>query len=525
MSPKVEISKRLVFINSVSGVVTQVLNLSILFWLQQYLLKRISTEEYSLYPVLASLIVFLPLLTAVLTTGLGRFIVEAYAKDDERRVTQIASTMFVLLVGAGLLVLVIGLVFAWNVARVLTVAPAQLWDARIMMTLMVCSFVVRLLLAPFIVGLYVRQKFVLLNLIGLGTQLLRIAFLLVLLLGVSTRVLWIVVAAVSAEVCGLLVTQAISRRLVPALKFRRSDIRWGVAKEVTSFGGWSLAAEFAERIRMNADAIILNKLASAFDVTCFYLGSLPFLQIQQFSSVAQQPLMPQLTAMHATDAKDRLRNAYLRGGRYGLWATLFLAVPLMIYSQEIIRIYVGEKFLAAATVVILLLATYPVVYGNVMMANIAIATAGIRPLALRALLIQVINLLLTLYLVAVRGMGAVGSALATFLTMMFIWPAMNCGFALRLADATFGRWLRETIWPGWLPGLVAAAVWILLKIMARPSTWLSLGGCIVCGLACYVVVLLTFCLQPQDRQDLQKVTGRVFASSVGYPADSSKRER
>jgi len=61
VSTKVEISKRLVFINSLSGVATKVLNIAVLVWLYRYLLKRISTEEYALYPVLASLIAFLPL--------------------------------------------------------------------------------------------------------------------------------------------------------------------------------------------------------------------------------------------------------------------------------------------------------------------------------------------------------------------------------------------------------------------------------------------------------------------------------
>ena len=98
MSTEVVISKRLVFVNSLSGVAAKVLNLGVLIWLQQYLLRRISAEEYSLYPVLISLIVFLPPATSVLTGGLTRYIVEAYAKGDERRVTQITSTMSILFI-------------------------------------------------------------------------------------------------------------------------------------------------------------------------------------------------------------------------------------------------------------------------------------------------------------------------------------------------------------------------------------------------------------------------------------------
>lgn len=43
--PGIEINKRIVLINSVSSAVSLVLNLSVLVWLQQYLLKRISLKN------------------------------------------------------------------------------------------------------------------------------------------------------------------------------------------------------------------------------------------------------------------------------------------------------------------------------------------------------------------------------------------------------------------------------------------------------------------------------------------------
>ncbi len=511
MSTKVEISKRLILINSASSVATQVVNISVLVWLHQYLLRRISPEEYSLYPVLMAVMVFVPLLTVILTSGLGRYIVEAYAKGDEQGVTQIVSIMFPLLLGAGMILLPLGWTFAWYVDRVLTIAPDRVWDARIMLGLLMLSAAIRLPFAPFGVGLYVRQKFVLLNCVRLCTQLLRIALLFILLFGISTRVLWVVVASVSANLCSLFVTVTISRCLVPALKFRPSQIRWPVAKEITSFGGWRFLGTIAENIRLAADPIILNKLATPLDVTCFHLGSIPMRQITGMSSAVTGPLNPQLVAMHASGDTRRLRNTYLRGNRYALWAVLFLAVPLMVYGREIINLWVGSKYLTAAVVMPLLLAQYPFIYANKFMGNIAVAMARIRSVILRGCLVQVVNLLLTLYLVGVRGMGAVGSALATFLTMTFIWPIVTYAFALRLVDVRFSKWIRETIWPGWLPALAAAFVCILLKVIVKPSSLLSLAGCAACGSLCYVAVLLAFCLQQEDRRDLRRVMARIKA--------------
>jgi O-antigen/teichoic acid export membrane protein len=505
MDNTVVISKRLILVNSLSSVAARVLNVFVLVWLQQYLLKRISPAEYSLYPVLASLMVFLPLFTLALTAGLGRYIVEAYAKGDQQRVTEIVSSVFVLLTAVVTAILVGGLLFAWNVHHVLTVDPAQVFNARVMMTLMVLAFVIRTVLTPFTLGLFVRQKFVLQNVIMLGNQLLRITVLFVLLFAVSTRVLWVVVSTVSAEMCALVVLAILSHRLVPALVFRRSRIRWAAAAQVTSFGGWSLLASLADMIRTSSDPIVLNKLATPYDVTCFYLGSLPYQEIQRFSSAAQEPLMPQLTAIHAAERKGSLTNAYLRGGRYGLWAALFLSVPLLIFSREFVTLWVGKGYLQAAVVVTLLMAICPFTYGQVMLTNIAIATAQIRSVAICAVLAQTLNLLLTLYLVGVRGMGAVGSALGTFLVMAIVWPIMNYPLGWRMGRVSAGRWLRETVLPGLVPALAGAIVWALLKLLVRPASWLSLALCVCAGLACYVAVLLCACLQKSDAQDLRRL--------------------
>ncbi|MHC4131892.1 MAG: lipopolysaccharide biosynthesis protein [Planctomycetota bacterium] len=505
MESRVKISKKLVAINSTSNIVVWILNATVLIWLQQYLLKRISTEEYSIYPVLGSLIVFLPLFTSVFTAGLARYIVEAYAKGDDKRVTQIVSSIFALLSIIGILVLLTGLVFAWFVDSILTIDTRFVVDARIMFSLMVISFAFNTIMSPFRTGFHVRQKFVLLNMIQIGRELLRIAILFTLLFGVSTRVLWVAVASASANIVGVIIVTFISRRLVPALRFRRSAVNWPVAKELVSFGGWSMIAQLAHLIRLHLDPIILNKLGTPLDVTCFYLGSIPLRKITRLSARIRQPLGPQLTAMHAIEKQEALRHVFLTGNRYGLWASMVITVPLMVFAHELVPLWVGNKFIAAATVGILLLASSPVQYSYFMLGDIARAKAKIRELSMIAIFVQVVNLLLTLYLVGFRHMGAFGSALSTFLTSIILLPILILPLSFRLVDVKIMKWLRLTVFPGLLPAITAASVMLILKFVIKPITLFPLGLCIVSGLVVYAMTLLFFCLQPYDRKNLEQV--------------------
>ena len=498
MTDRVEISKKLVMINSASSLLTRLISISVLVWLQQYLLTRITPEEYSLLPLLYALMMFAPLITTILTSGLGRYIVEAYAKGDDRRVTQIVSSMFPILCAAGLLFLTCGWTFSWHIDKILTIAPERVWDARVMMGLLMLDVAVGLPLAPFTCGFFVRQKFVLQNLVGIGVEVFRLSLLFTLLFGVSTRVLWVVTASVCAGILGKGISLFISRRIVPTLRFRRSHINLSAAKELTRFGGWNFIASVAGTIRTSADPILLNAFGTAMDVTCYHIGSMPLRQLESIFSTVRGPLDPVLTAMYAAQRYAALAGVYLRGGRIALWASLFFAIPCIIYSKQLITLYVGEKYLAAAIVMALLLNIFPLVYGNTMLSQLVRASGHMKPYVIRVVVMHSTNLVLTLLLVGPLQLGALGSALSTVLCFSVFHPLLMWPLARRMTQVSFIR-----------PGLVGAILWCGFGAIFSISTWLSLALCTAGGWLGYIVCLFLFALQPEDRTDLLRIVSQV----------------
>ncbi len=519
MAPRIEISKRLVLLNTASAVVARTIYLSVIVWLHQYLLLRIDPGEYQLLPVLTSIIVLLPLFTSMLTSGMGRFVLAAYAKGDDRGVTQIVSTMLPLLLVAGGIILAGGGVLAWHVDKVLSVPPAQLWDARLMMALLVLSAAIKPPLAAYGVGFFVQQKFVLYNLLNVGSEMLRVLVLFALLFGVSTRVLWVVVSSVAAEVVMSLVVMSLSKRMIPALQFRRQEIQWERARELVSFGGWNSLGYLAFRMRETLVLLILNRAkmpmdaAAYMDLAAFNVGYLGRRQIDAWTDVMAGPLYPVVTSMHALGAKDRVRSIYLRGGRLALWLMLFVGLPAALYAESIIRLYIGQAYIEAAVVMVLTLAGLVVSSGSWMVWQVSNATGRVRGPSLYVLVTQMLIVAATYYTVRTLGWGATGVALALFVVGTFAEAVVLLPLGLKLAEATFGAWTRATLIPGLMPGCVAAVVWAALGIFVRPESWGMLGLCTGAGAGCYLAVLLWFCLEPADREDWNKMISR-FTDSI-----------
>lgn len=510
----VPISKRLVFVNSLSSAGARLINVALLLWLQRYLITRIPADEYALYPVFMSIMVFLLLVKTLLASGIVRYATDAKAKKDSERIERIVSTMFVLTTAMALVSLGIGTGFALNINRFITVAPQYTADAVFIAVVLVVSFSLQMLLSPFEFGLVVAQRFVLLNMIEVGVVFLRIGLLLVLLFGVSTRVIWVAVANEAAGAAGIVARYTLSRRVLPEMRFNVRSIHWGVGAELLSFGWWAFIGQAGHRMRTHADPIILNAFATSFDVVCFYLGNMVIVQLNTLMLRMGETVVPSLTAMNATEQHERLGKVYLRFNRLALLLFMLPAVPLMVFRGELITLYVGAEFAPAATVLLLLMANASLGKGYGMLYKLGIAKGRMKFLAITGLALQAGNLALTLVLVGIFELGAVGAALSTFVVGVGIRSVVLIPYSLRLAGVSVADWFTRTLLPGYLPAVIAGVLGLVLRAYIMTSLrWSTVGILIAVTCTAYLFSAYLFGLKREDKQDFGDLVLRFNAKA------------
>ena len=496
---RVSVRGSLVLVNTVASVLTHVLNVGILVWLQQYLLRRITPEEYSLLPVIMAPVLIVPTLVGVMTAAIGRFVVDAWDRGDDEEVGRIVSSIVpVLVAGSALLFAIMLVLIRWPV-EILGVAPQYLADARLMLALLAVGGSLQFAFAPFTIGLFVRQRFVLSSLLTLAAQVVRIALLGYLVIFVSPRVRWLVVANVATDLLLLFVTVHVSRRLVPELRFRLRNLRWKMLPPLFSFGSWNLVQGIALSMRRGLLPISLSHLSTSLEVACFHLGSLVFEQCQMLTTQAVQPTRPSLVAMHSRGDVEGLRAAYLRAGRYALWLAGLMAMPLIVFRRELVVLYVGDAFLGAAAVMLYLLPIMFLQYGNLLLGQLAYAKGFLRPFVLRVVLYQGLCVIFGLVLI-LQGKGAVGAAQGMLLAAVVTHPLIFLPMGLRTARVSFATWLRATLRPGLLPGIAGGAAWWATREIAHPSSWTALAGCFAAGSVVYAVVLARFSATAAERR-------------------------
>lgn len=502
---RIEISKKLILINSASSAIVLLLNLTVLIWLQQYLLKRISPEEYALLPLVMAIMAFAPLLTMVLTGGLGRYITVAYARGDDEQITRICSTMFPLLLCAGVTVLLAGWIAAWHVDQILRVSPEHLADARTMLALLVFSTAVRLPLAVFGSGFIVKQKLMLLDMIEVFCQLFRIGLLFILLLGIGAQVLWVTVALVSSELLSLLIAVPVSIRLVPAQRVKLGYFQLSLAKELTSYGGWGLLNQVGETLKQALDPIILNRFASALDVSIFYVSGIVPRQLRLMMGPLTRPFIPVLAAAYSVGDKDKLRNIYLRTARYHAWVSLIIAIPATVFGSELMLLYLGGDYVRAGIIMGLLLWIGVLNSFNALGAAVAAAVGDMKGISIRLASGQLISVIIGFVLVYAFSQGAFGLAFAGLVAValfesLFVWT-----YCRQLVGASTYIWFRNVVLPAMIPAIAPMLLCSVVKYLVDIDSWGALISLSAASTALYCVSVISFGFRPEDRQDAGKL--------------------
>lgn len=503
--------------NSISGLAERFLNLFVQVWLYQYLVKRISPEEYSLYPVVTALLVFVPPLMVVLTSGLLRDTVEAYARNNTQRVTEITSTVFPVLLVAALSLELVALVVTKYLSSIIKITPAELSDARLMTFLLLSCLSLRLILIPFSVGLYVRQKFVLANTLTMLQTVFRLALLLVLLLGAGPRVLWVVVATVAADVATIAVTTVLSVRAVPELKFRVTSVRWELLSKLMTFGFWNMVGSVGAMIRKSSDLLILNRFATPIDVNTFHLASLTDNQIDAALDKTKEPLTPHMVAVHANGGREALQAFCTRTSRYYMWAALFVTTSLIVFRREIWTRYLGSElpvYASVPLVMVLLLARYWIEGPVGLIGTTAYAMHRMRTMAILVIGSSISNVVITVYFVRSLHMGAVGSALGTLVSTSVWSLCAMWKFSLDLLGLQFAAWFKTAVWQGALPSVVSGLFALAWNYWLRPETIPQLVLSTAIMACVYALTIVLFCLDEDEYRQLNQLFAKVSSQKA-----------
>lgn len=445
------------------------------FLMMPFLLDRLGDATYGVWAVLVAFAGLSFVLDLGLTSAVMRFIAEAIAHSDARRVNSIVSNALVIHGGLGLVVAIIAAMLA---------ALAPHWTTP--------EAVSELRACILILGVNIALGFPFRSIAGIAQARVRYD---VLSAGFSVAFLMQTAAAVilvmrGYGIVGLSIATFIgnqgqhvfellvAKRLFPELRPSMTLLDRSLTRDLLAYSSWTSVAGIAEQLRARGEPILITALAGPVAVTHYQIGSQLVDYCRTLLLQATNFVTPVFARQFALGDVKSIAPALSLLVRVCLGLAVLAAIGLTALSTELLTAWVGAEYASIHPVVVILAVALVFHLATIPMENYFYATAMHRFVALAGVFDLVIRASLAIALWKPMGLVGVATAVlvATIVSRGVLVTALLKTEVFKFHAGRAARWGGGLT----LTALVSSLVGLVCNSLSRGE---GFAGIVPAGLA------------------------------------------
>jgi O-antigen/teichoic acid export membrane protein len=478
-------------------------------FLLPYIVHSLGNEYFGgIWVIVGALTAYMGLVDLGIGMSFIKFISEYYTKGEESSMLEVVNTGIAVYAVVGMILLLSTWLLGEVILRLVGVPESIMVDAVFVLRVAILVLLISNLMSPVTSVLTGLQRMDINAYISIVGQLLNIfGTIAVLSAGFGIRGLILNSLAITVINCSCLAWFAF--RLVPALKLGLRYCRKAMVKKFLGYGANLQVSKLAQIILFQTDRILALRLFGQNVATYYDIGARLSNTARSITSLSISALVPAVAELDARQHHDAIMMLYKRGSKYVAVTATFLFVFLCAFAPQIVRLWMGEQYLAAASVVRLLVVGY---YLNIITGVASSLAAGLGKTEFErryGIFTSVFNI------VAIVGLslllGPNGIALGTSLSLMvggtyFLWLFHKfLKIEPREILAIFGRPL--------LTGLIGGSVTVLVAWMWPASQGITTKEVVQLGVEfvvyCFLFLAALRVLGVFDDYDRQMIRSMV----------------
>jgi O-antigen/teichoic acid export membrane protein len=474
--------------------------------LPAYLTHRLSVGMYAAWVLILQLGAYVSYLDLGIQTGVSKFVAEYDALGDHNSAGRHASAGLALMILAGTLGLGITSLLAWQVPRLFSAMPADLYQqVRIGLLLVGSSLSFSLVCAVYSAVFLGLQRYWIPTTVTIVNRASFVAVVIaVVALRGSLAAMGLAVAIVNVATGVLQI--AAWRKGASHVPLSIGLVEFRVLRRVARFCSLQSIWTIGMLCVTGLDITIVGHYD--YGQTAYYaIAALPTNFVLLILSAMLGPLMPASSALSTRETPVEMGNFLARITRYSTVILLLTALPLLVCGFPILRLWVGSAY-AIHTVTYLRILILANVIRNLCApyATMISATGQQGAATATAICEAVVNLGSSIYLA--RHFGAIGVALGTLIGS-FVSVGLHFAITMHFTRPTIAISRTQLLYRGLLhpaivvlPSVLLAVLWLRSHVPMFQPAMIFLWGASTLGISWYVA------LGKSDRNDVVQLVGR-----------------
>ncbi len=329
--------------NALAGVVGYAWPVALALVTTPYIVHKLGNDAYGVLALVTSVLGFFAFLDLGVTNASVKYIAEAYARNNTEEISKIiGSSLSVFLTVGAIGGLLISLMTSTLVQKFLKIPPEYISDSMFAFYIASCGFVLNMVVGVFASIPKAIQRYDLSTKVNLlvGTSLM-LSVVLIVYLGYGLR--QVVILNFISSLASLSTYILITRKYLKgvSIKIHFDPVTF---KKLFQFGMYSLLAMVSSIIVLQLDRLLIGSYLGAASVAFYVVPATIAIGIHNIIVNLMSVVFPLCSHLYATREHDKLRELYLKANKYAFIIAISLAIPIVIFSTQIMHYWMGTEF-------------------------------------------------------------------------------------------------------------------------------------------------------------------------------------
>ncbi len=305
------------------------------------ILSALGVEDFGIYNVVGGLVAMFSIISGSLTSAISRYLTFELGNGNFERLRAIFSTSINIQIVISVIVVILGETLGlWFLCSMMNIPPDRLDEAIMVLHCSLAAFVVNLISIPYNAAIVAHEKmsaFAYISILDVSLKL-GVVFLLY-LFPWDHLVVYSVLLFVESLIIRLIYGWYCNKEF-PETKYKFVHDK-SLVKELSSFAGWGFFTNSAYMFNNQGINILMNVF---FGVTVNAARGIA-IQVEnalvKFSADFTTAINPQIIKSYASNDMPQVYQLVNRGAKFSYFLILIVALPVMIETEFILKLWLG----------------------------------------------------------------------------------------------------------------------------------------------------------------------------------------
>lgn len=307
------------------------------------ILDALGVENFGIYSAVAGVVGMSTMLTSSLGSAIGRFITFEIGSGNKERLRLVFSASLIINIGVAIfLFIVVESVGVWFLNNRMVIPSDRLYAANWVLQISVISSMLALIRTPFCTVIYANERISLLAYITIFEVFAKLALAYLITISPIDKLIFHAILLSSVSLIIGIINFVYARRNFEVCRGIKLLYDREVFSEIFTFAKWNLIGCMAAILRSQGGNILLNLYGGPAINAARGVADRVVSAVTGFSSNFLGAVSPQITKSYASGDRAHMMNLIYRGSRFSYYILLIFALPIMLNTDIVLRLWLKE---------------------------------------------------------------------------------------------------------------------------------------------------------------------------------------